>query len=295
MYKERAEYYDRRLPKKGIRRDLYNRTPRLELDIKNLEMIRCCEKYFEHYICRYKKIKKLRTIEYVTLGKQGKKYWYRRAANYMEGVIAGSICLTIINMVNSMSFTHLKVIMYIIVYKILIKLLKTINAEFLQSIAIRYFYDAWGYYLTSESSDKYVGTVQMVERSRYHKFIHSFLDIVALCRAVSVDDKLNKGNRICIITNNLNDLFLGYSDFEKEQNWIMLIPLWIAALFEFNVTGKVEERIKATLVSSVNENVRANISNFLQSFWVDMERKELNKEMVDYICLFQKELCWTKI
>ena len=61
--KESKEYYSKKIPKKGIRKDLYYRTPGLVLNVSNVELIKCCEKYFDEYICRYRKIKELRTIE----------------------------------------------------------------------------------------------------------------------------------------------------------------------------------------------------------------------------------------
>ena len=67
----------------------------------------------------------------------------------------------------------------------------------------------------------------------------------------------------------------------------MVIPLWIAALFEFYVTGEVETEIKKILLKSVDESVRADISIFLQSFWADMERKGLKNGVLDYLKLFK--------
>ncbi len=90
---------------------------------------------------------------------------------------------------------------------------------------------------------------------------------------MAFSDKMSGENRICIITRNLGELFVNYTDYEQRKNWTMVIPLWIAALFEFYVTGEVETEIKKILLKSVDESVRADISIFLQSFWADMERK----------------------
>lgn len=43
-------------------------------------------------------------------------------------------------------------------------------------------------------------------------------------------------------------------------------------------------------MKSADESVRADISIFLQSFWADMERKELKKGILDYLKLFKAEL-----
>ena len=70
----------------------------------------------------------------------------------------------------------------------------------------------------------------------------------------------------------------------------MVIPLWTAALFEFYVTGKISDDAKDVLLKSADESVRADISIFLQSFWADMERKELKEGISKYIQLFEKKL-----
>lgn len=130
----------------------------------------------------------------------------------------------------------------------------------------------------------------MIEKSKFHKYIHSFLDIVALCRAVAVSDKMNGEKKICIITSDLSELFANYSDYKENQNWVMVIPLWIAALFEFYVTDKISDDAKLILLKSVDESVRADISIFLQSFWADIERKELKDGISKYIQLFEEKL-----
>jgi len=160
----------------------------------------------------------------------------------------------------------------------------------LYKIGIRYFYDEWGYYLTDACNGKFVGTVQIFEISKFHKYIHSFLDIVALCRAVAIADKINGEQKICIITNNLSDLFKKYTDYNDNPDWIMIIPLWIAALFEFDITGKLRNDIKSTLLMSVRKNNKADISIFLQSFWVDIKREELKNGILRYVQSFEANL-----
>ena len=76
----------------------------------------------------------------------------------------------------------------------------------------------------------------------------------------------------------------------ENQNWIMLIPLWAAALFEFNVTGKISHDVKTILKESVDESVRMDISIFLQSFWADIEKKELKEGISKYIQVFEEKL-----
>lgn len=69
-----------------------------------------------------------------------------------------------------------------------------------------------------------------------------------------------------------------------------MVPLWIAALFEFYVTNEISEEVKTTLLNSVNQDVRADISIFLQSFWADIERKEIKDGITQFVQLFEKSL-----
>ena len=70
----------------------------------------------------------------------------------------------------------------------------------------------------------------------------------------------------------------------------MFLPLWQVALFEFQLTGKINMETKMILNTVSDKSVRWNISIFLQSFWVDMERKTLQNGVSDFVQLFEKEL-----
>lgn len=197
--KESKEYYSKKIPKKGIRKDLYYRTPGLVLNVSNIELIKCCEKYFDEYICRYRKIKELRTIEYVNLAGVHRELWYKKAAHFMKIFVALSIFVIIFSMFFGMSYKTFGVIGLIIIFGILVIIYKHVDLKCLYIIGIRYFYDEWGYFLTCTSRNKFVGTVQMIEKSKFHKYIHSFLDIVALCRAVAVSDKMNGEKKYALL------------------------------------------------------------------------------------------------
>ena len=290
MWRENKKYCSKKLPKKGIRRDLYYRTPSLVVNVSNIELSKYCEKYFDEYISRYKKIKELRTIEFVNLVGIHRKLWYKKVACFMKIFVVLSLFVVVISKFFGESYKSLGIIGLIFVFGVLISIYKHIDLECLYIIVIRWCYDDWCYYLTSTNRSKFVGTVQIIEKSKYHTYIHSFLDIVALCRAVAFSDKMNREKKICIITSNLSDLFANYSDYMENQNWIMLIPLWAAALFEFNVTGKISHDVKTILKESVDESVRMDISIFLQSFWADIEKKELKEGISKYIQVFEEKL-----
>ncbi len=288
--KENKEYYSKKISKKGIRKDLYYRTPRLVVNVSNIELNRCCEKYFDEYICRYRKIKGLRTIEYANLLGVHRELWYKKTVRFTKIFVVLSIFVVIIDMFLRMSYKSLWVSGLLLVFAILVILYKCVDLEYLYKIGIQCFFDEWGYYLTHTSGNKFIGTVQMIEVSKFHKYIYSFLDIVALCRAVAFSDKINEEKKICIITSNLSELFANYSDYKDNQNWIMIIPLWSAALFEFYVTGKISNDVKLILKKSVNESVRVDIIIFLQSFWADIERKNIEDGIGEYIQLFKEQL-----
>ena len=198
--------------------------------------------------------------------------------------------VTIIDINFRLSIKPVIVIVLIFAFGILISLFQHIDLDCLYKMAIRFFYDEWGYYLTSTRCDKFVGTVQFIECSKFHRYIHSFLDIAALCRAVAFNDKITGEKNICIIASNLSDLFVNYSDYKNNKNWVMVIPLWIAALFEFYITDQVNDDVKAVLVNFADERKSINISIFLQSFWADIERKLPKEGVSKYIKSFEEEL-----
>lgn len=290
MGKENNKYYSKRLPKKGIRKDLYYRTPRLMVNVSDVELVRCCERYFDEYICQYKKMKNLQMMEYVNLTGVHRKLWYEKAARFMKIFVAATIFIMIISLKFGTTYKLLWVIVFLFVFWVLISIYKHVDLECLYRIGIRYAYDDWGYYLTCTGKDKFVGDVQIMAVSKFHKYVYSVLDIAALCRAVAFNDKMSGENRICIITRNLGELFTNYTDYEQRKNWIMVIPLWIAALFEFYVAEDVEQKTKEILLKSADESVRADIDIFLQSFWADMEKKELKNGILDYLKLFKDNL-----
>lgn len=89
-------------------------------NVSNVELIKCCEKYFDEYICRYRKIKELRTIEYVNLAGVHRELWYKKAAHFMKIFVALSIFVTIFSMFFGISYKPFGVIGLIIIFGILV-------------------------------------------------------------------------------------------------------------------------------------------------------------------------------
>ena len=259
------------------------------------------EKYFDEYLHRCNKIKDLHTIEYVYLSGKYKKKWCNRIIQVMKGFVWESIIISMINIfyneIRGLSIA-LGIIALVGISKFLISRSQQMDSEYVYVILIRLVYDDWGYYLTyADNKNKFVGTVQMIELSKYHKYVHSFLDIVALCRAVAINDQLEGTNRMSIITSNLSELFENYSDdgdCKQDRNWVTLLPLWAATLFEFSVTGTVNADAKPVLLEYADASARFDISMFLQSFWVDMKRKELSDGVAEFVQAFERELYVTE-
>lgn len=239
---------------------------------------------------RYGKIEELQTIEYVNLMGVHSKLWYKKAACFMKLVWVLSTLIVIIKMGTGIKNTLLLLIGLMVGFGVLVSICKHIDEKYLYKIGIRYVYDEWGYYMTCSNRNKFVGRVQMIEVSKYHKYVHSFLDIAALCRAIAFNDKMREKKRIRIITRNLGELFTNYTNDSLKKSWGLVIPLWIAALFEFNITGEIEEKTKAILLDSVDNGGRADLFIFLQSFWADMERRYLKDGISEYVEMFKKEL-----
>lgn len=297
IYKRNRRQYSVKNLSKGIRKDLYRRTSEIDIGVSNNELIKGSEKYFDEYLHRCNKIKDLHTIEYVYLSGKYKKKWCNRIIQVMKGFVWESIIISMINIfyneIRGLSIA-LGIIALVGISKFLISRSQQMDSEYVYVILIRLVYDDWGYYLTyADNKNKFVGTVQMIELSKYHKYVHSFLDIVALCRAVAINDQLEGTNRMSIITSNLSELFEDYSDdgdCKQDRNWVTLIPLWAATLFEFSVTGTVNADAKPVLLEYADASARFDISMFLQSFWADMKRKELSDGVAEFVQAFEGEL-----
>lgn len=294
--KESRKQHSVKISAKKLWKDLYQRTSEIDIDMSTNGLIKGCEKQFVEYRHRCNKISRLHTIEYVNLSGKYKKTWCDRIIRLMKRFVLGSIIIGMIDIfysgISGLS-TALGIIALVGISKFLINRSQQIAPGYIYVIIIQVFYHEWGYYLTYSNKSKFVGTVQMIELSKYHKYVHSFLDIVALCRAVAINDQLKGTNRMSIITSNLSELFENYSDdgdCKQDRNWVTLIPLWAATLFEFSVTGTVNADAKPVLLEYADASARFDISMFLQSFWADMERKELSDGVAEFVQAFEREL-----
>lgn len=294
IYIESKRYYSKKVPKKGVRKDLYRRIPILEIDISSTKLIKGCEKYYTEYMYRYNKIKRIDMIKYINLSGQYRKEYGLKAVQLLYILVRIGIAIGLVALLWGGMYKWVLVLFFVSeMFVIEMEWNKYKDAEYLYKILIRLVYHEWGYYLTYSNKNKFVGTVQMIELSKYHKYVHSFLDIVALCRAVAINDQLEGRNRMSIITSNLSELFEDYSDdgdCKQDRNWVTLIPLWAATLFEFSVTGTVNADAKPVLLEYADASARFDISMFLQSFWADMERRELSDGVAEFVQAFEREL-----
>lgn len=288
---KKKKNFCKRLPKRGIRKDLYYRTPKLDVDVSYTKLAGYCERYFDTYLKKYQKLGGVCNVEYVTLEGDAIKIWYKKVAYIIRWVVVVSLLFSMIEFIQGMKIRALLTFIFVSIFWLIIIIYKCCNLQhLLYTMAIRTAYDVWGYYLDCGKKKKYIGTVQMIDRTKYHYYVHSFLDIAALCRAVATRDEATEKCDICIVAKNMSELFVGYTDYEDDPQWTMIIPLWIVALFEFKVTKKIHMEVKNILIKCCNKNTWPSIEIFLQSFWADMVRKNLENGVSDHIKEFKMEL-----
>lgn len=288
--KEYNENRTKKIPVKGIRSDLIYRTPRLKMNVSNTEISIGCEKYFEEYRRCFKKIKCARGIEYVNLSGIHREAWYSKASLVMKIFFVISMLIIAFEMVCSENSRTLSACASVLAFPVIIYLFAKINKEYMYKMGIRMIYSEWGYCMRVGKNFKFVSDFYSLKYSKFHKYVHSFLDIAALCRAIAFHDRYEGNSRICMISTNLNELFSEYMDDVDTKTWMAFIPLWIAALFEFRVLGKVNPQIKKTLVNSFHEEEKIELDIFLQSFWANIEGKNLEEESLNFIKRFRTEL-----
>lgn len=125
--------------------------------------------------------------------------------------------------------------------------------------------------MSSPMKIKFVGDVEMIEASKYHHLVYSILDIAALNKVICMNDKFCKTNMIRLISPNMLDLT---SEYQSENtNWAQFIPLWITALFDFNLNGTIDYEICKKLQQCCEDkNDKECINVFLYSFWTYVTR-----------------------
>lgn len=274
-----------------IRKDLFHRTPNLNLtNLDGLELIKMCERYFDEYSKCYRKLDNLKRVEYVNLYGVYRDLWYKRAATIMKKALLISILILVLKVIFNYEVKVIINLTIMFLYYLNIAFLKRFDKNFLDRLAIRYFYDEWGYCLYYQDKCKFAGNVQIIEFSKNHKFVHSVLDIAALSRAVAFNDRINGTEMIKIISNSFYELFDIYSD-EKKSNWLEILPLWLISLFEFSICGKVSQDIRSKLGGYCENPIeRQEINMFLFSFWIDIKRHMPDRGISEFISKFMLEI-----
>lgn len=263
---------------KKIYKDLYYRTPRLSIhEMTYANLRKECEKYYSMYIenlNNYNKKQDLWSIRFGTPYNKGDDwYWYRRVAKLIKGVVLGSelaICANALVQFQlwQMWFAGGFLILYIWLY-VLDRQDKKEGQNVFKRIIVRIYYDEWGYFLIGKRI-KFVGTIQLLEIGRRYRLIHSMLNIASLCRIAAFEDLIYGKNNISKITNEMYELIVSYSE-NKNWKWFELIPILIAALFEYNNTGMVSSKFKHLLQQcDYSSDVKYEIKQFLEGLWIDV-------------------------
>lgn len=261
-------------------RDIEYRTPRLDKNISNTELEVYTEKYFDYFVEYFKKIKTPLNIEYVNFLGIYKEIGFKK-------IKLGFILFAVFSIIVGIICRDIVTVLLVISFFIVSSIYKRVDKNSLYRIAFRLWGNEWGYRICINSKYVFVNTRHNRSFRKIDKFVHSYLNIAAFCRNAAFNDKVQNQNTICHITRSLNELFSYYIDEEFKQSWIIYIPLWIAALFEFQITQTINEEVKKTLQKTSEKNL-ADIFIFLQSFWVHMERKNLDDGPLEFINRFRQ-------
>lgn len=276
---------NRKRSKHKPRTDLFFRTPKLTENITDkFDLIRFCERLFGDYRNCYDKVNEIDSVEYVNLSGTKREKWYSKAAEKMRWFWIISLLFGSIFVENGGMFLGAVLLFYALV----IYIYQKTDETRLQVIGLRYFYFDWGYCLVSMEEEYFVGEVQLLERTRYHKFVYSFMDVAALCRAVAIKDTVEQTRDIQLVSQNFGSLFMDCWDKNKEKDWVEFIPLWIVALFEYEVTRDIASSVKEQIGRTICKENREKIHMFILSFWCDMKRKKPNEGITEFIGGFEK-------
>ena len=268
--------------KKNIYKDLWNRTPKLKVEGHSFsELSELNELYYSKFLINKKKIKFLNNVQFIpTIGTE-KQYWYKKAANKMK---IFWICSAVIMMVSFVVLRDKSILFglgALGVFAIRVLWIKKVEETpiFLMKLAMRFLYDEWGWCLWYENKKrkkiKFVGRVQILELSKYHRYIYSLLDIAALGRAIVRADMADGGRRIEVMTKDIYELTQYYTEEEDKASWVDILPLWITTLFEYSSLNDISNKEVKELLKKYCENNDdyEKLKVFLEGFWLEITRE----------------------
>lgn len=133
--------------RKNIRKDLFYRTPGINVNIPHNEMERFCERVFNNYIQAYDRTKKIEKIEFIYLPNNDYgKICYKRVRNITRCFVGISVLLFFIMFIKKPSLGGaLCIVLIFLPYLIMTYRFNQNHLKCLKKIAIRIFYDEWGY------------------------------------------------------------------------------------------------------------------------------------------------------
>ena len=105
---------------------------------------------------------------------------------------------------------------------------------------------------------------------------------------MAYSDMHNENKMIQFVSKNFNDLYNEY--FEDDENWVAILPVWIAAMFEFKVVQNINSDVKKTLNKYLCSEERNELTAFLESFWKDMMRTKNNDKTIEECQRFINEI-----
>lgn len=252
---------------KKLYKDLFYRTTNCEADhMSKLELIKHLEKYFSAFTRNYNKKRNIKKIEFGTPYGINRDYWYNRIAKRIKVIFIICGAIICLNAIFLSQWWMLFSLVYFVILYILICAIKIEDGDYLKRILIRLYYDEWGCFLIGNKVE-FVGNVQTIGQGNKYKFVHAILNLAAFYRVISFDDRINGNHRMKIVIDNLCDLTKTQKQ-EGEQNWIEILPLIMASLFEYNNTGMISGNVKKLIYEyKFSDNEKRDMQYFLQGLW----------------------------
>lgn len=269
--------------KKGVWRDLYYRKSNIICNYNDeFELSRSIERLFITYLEKYKKLKNVKSIEYVTLRKttidesDRKDYWYKKGSFAIKILMISLAFYNVRMLLLFENVENILCILEIIIILVIIYYMKKNDYEYLKLIGLRYFYDDWGYYITTDKKYIFVSLEQMIHISKYKNYIKSLLDLLAVFRCIQQIDIVKKTNLVNYISQDVLEIVSLCND---SNEWKSMLPIWVLTYIQYEKNGYVACKSKDILSRTVSDKEeRANLCITLQSILANYYRKEPNCE-----------------
>lgn len=222
-----------------------------DTEFSAFDLVHNFEKKYDKFLFRYSK-KSISCFEFITMeGTQKYRYkWAMRARKHVLRVVVlivllDSLYLAIVPTDKTILYSALflcasAILLFIervkASYRVPYSGKKEKLSMLLDYIFIRYIYSTWGFYIVSRHKEKFVGEVQLLSISKWHRMTHSILDISALIRLAAYKDKFENTDIMSMMGESMCAMFLDSSD---NNTWWTNAPVYVFVLFYYWVHNEI--------------------------------------------------------